>query len=137
MKKTMIMMLLCAPFIAVAENTKDLQASRDIVSPEYIVYGDWVKSVSGAWPGMKDGKTYWYKLDAKGGLWWSADGKKWSAVDGGTWGDKDGKWLKIHEGKLVWSSDGKEWSEVPEWKWQASDGKWYKFDNSWGLWVNE
>ena len=98
---------------------------------------DWMKSATGTWPGMKDGKTYWYKLDKKGGLWWSMDGKQWSAVKGGMWADKDGKWLKIHDKKLVWSADGKTWSEVPEWKWQGSDGKWYKFDMDWMLWVNE
>lgn len=97
---------------------------------------DWAKSTTGTWPGMKDGKTYWYKLDDKGKLWWSADGKKWAAVKYGAWADSDGKWLKINDMKLVWSTDGKTWAEVPEWKWKGSDGKWYKFDQSWGLWVN-
>jgi hypothetical protein len=97
---------------------------------------DWMKSPSATWPGMKDGKTYWYKLDKKGGLWWSADGNQWASVKEGTWADSDGKWLKIYHKKLVWSSDGKSWSEVPEWKWKASDGKWYKFDQTWTLWVN-
>lgn len=97
---------------------------------------DWMKSPTGTWPGMKDGKTYWYKLDPKGGLWWSADGNQWAAVKGGAWADSDGKWLKIHDKKLVWSTDGKTWSEVPDWKWKASDGKWYKFDPEWTLWVN-
>ena len=98
---------------------------------------DWTKSTTGTWPGMKDGKTYWYKLDKQGGLWWSTDGTKWAAVKGGAWADSDGKWLKIHDKKLVWSADGKTWSEVPEWKWKGSDGKWYKFDTDWTLWVNE
>lgn len=97
---------------------------------------DWMRSSTGTWPGVKDGKTYWYKLDKKGGLWWSADGNQWAAVKGGAWADGDGKWLKIHDKKLVWSTDGKSWSEVPEWKWKASDGKWYKFDQGWSLWVN-
>lgn len=101
-----------------------------------ITVDDWMRSPTGTWPGMKDGKTYWYKLDKKGGLWWSADGKKWAAVKGGTWADSEGKWLRIHDKKLVWSTDGKTWSEVPEWKWKASDGKWYKFDESWTLWIN-
>lgn len=98
--------------------------------------GEWKKSPNGSWPGMKDGKTYWYRLDKKGGLWWSTDGEKWDAVKDGAWADKAGKWLKIHNKKLVWSADGKTWSEVPQWQWQGSDGKWYKFDNKWGLWVN-
>ena len=97
---------------------------------------EWKQSPTGTWPGMKDGKTYWYKLDKKGSLWWSADGKKWAAVSDGAWMDKEGKWLKIHDKKLVWSTDGKAWAEVPEWKWEGSDGKWYKFDEKWGLWVN-
>ncbi|WP_346238233.1 hypothetical protein ABDK00_004070 [Niabella insulamsoli] len=101
------------------------------------IEGDWMKSKTQTWPGMFEGKTYWYKLDKMAKLWWSADGKKWAAVESGSWMDKDGKWLKIHEGKLVWSADGDSWSEVPEWKWEGSDGKWYKFDNSWKLWVNK
>lgn len=104
---------------------------------EHVKTGDdWMKSQTGTWPGMKDGKTYWYKLDKKGGLWWSTDGKQWVTVKGGSWADSDGKWLKIHDKKLVWSADGKSWSEVPEWKWKGSDGKWYKFDQAWTLWVN-
>jgi hypothetical protein len=97
---------------------------------------NWMKSTTGTWPGMKDGKTYWYKLDTKGGLWWSTDGTKWAVVKDKTWADSDGKWLMIQGKKLVWSTDGKSWSEVPEWKWKASDGMWYKFDAEWSLWVN-
>lgn len=103
----------------------------------FAAYTDWMKSPAQTWPGMYEGKTYWYKLDKMAKLWWSADGKKWAAVESGTWADKEGKWLKIHEGKLVWSKDGKAWSEVPEWKWEGSDGKWYKFDSSWSLWENK
>lgn len=99
------------------------------------ISSDWMKSKSGTWPGMKDGQTYWYKLDKKGGLWWSADGKKWAAVNDGAWADKSGKWIKIHEGKLVWSADGNSWSPVPDWAWEGSDGKWYKFNDKWELWV--
>ena len=98
---------------------------------------DWKASKTGTWAGMKDGKTYWYKIDKEAMLWWSTDGKKWAKVSDGMWADKDGKWLKIHEGKLVWTTDGKSWAEVPEWKWEGSDGKWYKFDAKWKLWVNE
>lgn len=95
-----------------------------------------MKSPTGTWPGMQDGKTYWYKLDKKAGLWWSTDGTKWASVNGSSWADSDGKWLKVHNKKLVWSTDGKTCSEVPEWKWKASDGKWYKFDAHWSLWIN-
>ena len=103
----------------------------------YAPSADWVRSTTGTWSGVKDGATYWYKLDKKGGLWWSTDGKKWASVKDGTWMDKSGKWIRIHDKKLVWSADGKSWSEVPEWKWQGSDGKWYKFDTDWTLWINE
>lgn len=98
---------------------------------------EWKQSSTGTWPGMKDGQTYWYKLDNKAMLWWSTDGKTWEQVKDQDWADKSGKWLKISHKKLVWSADGKTWSEVPEWKWEGSDGKWYKFDSKWMLWVNE
>ncbi|WP_127132811.1 hypothetical protein [Pseudoflavitalea rhizosphaerae] len=128
MKKSILILALCLPVALISSSYKTLPAT---ISSK----GDWMKSKTGTWPGMKDGKTYWYKLDKKAGLWWSTDGKKWEAVGDGAWADKDGKWLKIHEGKLVWSTDGNTWSEVPEWKWEGSDGKWYKFDNNWQLWV--
>lgn len=100
--------------------------------------GDWKKVDNQTWPGMKDGKTYWYKLDKNAKLWWSMDGKEWAEVKDGMWADKDGKWLKIHNKKLVWSADmGETWGEVPEWKWEASDGMWYKFDKNWTLWMNK
>jgi len=118
-------------------NTELSQAGSATNTNLHIPAGDWTKSSNGTWPGMKDSKTYWYKLDKNAGLWWSTDGKKWAAVKDGMWADKDGKWLKIHQGKLVWSTDGKQWSEVPDWKWEGSDGKWYKFDSKWTLWVNE
>ena len=115
--------------ISMAESNTPLSVHTPAVS--------WVKATTGTWPGMKDGKTYWYKLDKKAGLWWSTDGKQWTAVKDGLWADKEGKWLKIHQGKLDWSTDGQQWSEVPDWKWEGSDGKWYKFDAKWSLWVNE
>ena len=128
-------------FMMIASNIVTTYAEGSIAGGQgtsgYARSADWMRSSTGTWPGMKDGKTYWYKLDKKAGLWSSADGKQWSAVKGGQWADKDGKWIKIHEKKLVWSTDGKSWSEVPEWKWQGSDGKWYKFDTDWALWVNE
>lgn len=99
---------------------------------------DWEKSKTGTWSGKKDGKTYWYKLDKNAQLWWSTDGQQWAVVDGGMWADKDGRWLKIGDGKLWWTADGgKNFAEVPEWKWEAPDGKWYKFDAKWTLWVNK
>ena len=122
---------LCTGSTRAENKLTDVHGSTGIVPS-----ADWMRSSTGTWPGMKDGKTYWYKLDKKGGLWWSIDGKKWSAVEDGAWADKDGKWIRIHEGKLVWSTDGKTWSEVPDWKWEGSDGKWYKLDMHWTLWVN-
>ncbi|NII28845.1 hypothetical protein HB364_27450 [Pseudoflavitalea sp. X16] len=136
MKRTMNLMAICMPLLMATHG--NLQAaSQPMPGMSYSVQvADWMKSTTGTWPGMKDGKTYWYKLDKKGGLWWSTDGKKWAAVKEGAWADKDGKWLKIHDKKLVWSTDGKTWAEVPEWKWQGADNKWYKFDSDWALWVN-
>ncbi len=114
-----------------------LNAENQLATVFYFKADSWKKVKNQTWPGIKDGTTYWYKIDKMAKLWWSTDGKKWAPVDDGAWMDKDGKWLKINDGKLVWSSDGKDWAEVPEWKWQASDGKWYKFDQKWELWVNE
>ncbi len=136
MKRISILTAIFLPALIVATTT--VQAKYKM--PNHAGYSmdmtDWTKSSTGTWPGVKDGVTYWYKLDNKGGLWWSTDGKKWAMVKDGTWADKDGKWLKIHDKKLVWSKDGKTWTEVPEWKWEGADGKWYKFDNSWTVWVN-
>lgn len=98
---------------------------------------DWMKSTSGTWTGMSDGKKVWYKLNSKDAtLWWSADaGKTWTAVPNGMWQDKDGKWLKINSGKLVWSADGgKTWVDVPDGTWQDTEGNWFKFDKDWMLW---
>lgn len=132
MKKTILLMAFCLP---VALITSSFTSNNETPVHHTEVKKDWMKSSTGTWPGMKDGKTYWYKIDKKAGLWWSTDGKKWEAVSDGAWADKDGKWLKIHDKKLVWSADGNSWSEVPEWKWEGSDGKWYKFDQKWSLWV--
>lgn len=137
MKRKFSLMAIGMPILlAIAGN---VQASENTQpgTDQLATVGEWKKASTGTWPGMKDGKTYWYKLDKKGGLWWSADGKKWAAVADGMWADKEGKWIKIHDKKLVWSTDGKAWVEVPEWKWEGSDGKWYKFDPNWGLWINE
>jgi hypothetical protein len=132
MKRTILLMAFCLP---VALMTSSFTNNNDTQAVQAEMKNDWMKSSTGTWPGMKDGKTYWYKLDKKAGLWWSTDGKKWEAVSDGAWADKDGKWLKIHDKKLVWSADGNSWSDVPEWKWEGSDGKWYKFDQKWSLWV--
>lgn len=129
-------MAICMPILFAA--TAHVQASAKTLSSfgHTVTADEWKKAATGTWPGMKDGITYWYKLDKKAGLWWSTDGKKWAAVTDGMWADKAGKWLKIHNKKLVWSTDGKAWAEVPEWKWEGADGKWYKFDAGWQLWVN-
>ncbi len=78
----------------------------------------------------------WFKLDKNARLWVSGDGKEWMEVSDGMWLDKEGRQLKIGEGKLWWTSDGgKNFSEVPEWKWKGPKGEWYKFDAKWTLWV--
>ncbi len=134
MKNVMTIALLTASlFTAPAMTATATATGNETAAPAF----EWAKSPTGTWAGTLDGKTMWYKLDKKGGLWHSADGKKWMEDKSGAWTDKEGKWLKIHDKKLVWSTDGQSWSEVPEWKWEGSDGKWYKFDASWGLWVNE
>lgn len=132
MKKSMVVLAICLP---VALLLSSYSATLNTDNKISCSHADWMKSKTGTWPGMKDGKTYWYKLDKKGGLWWSTDGKKWAAVSDGAWADKEGKWLKIHEGKLVSSADGNTWTEVPDWKWEGSDGKWYKFNDKWELWI--
>lgn len=129
--------LIAACFMINSVLINDLKAVNEVSSAYSLKKAGWKKVTNQAWPGIKDGTTYWYKIDKMAKLWWSTDGKKWAAVEDGTWMDKDGKWLKIHMGKLVWSTDGKQWEAVPEWKWQGSDGKWYKFDQHWTLWVNE
>lgn len=132
MKKTIIVTM--AAVFALLSTT--VVSANPLPSASGIHFNEWKASKTGTWAGMKDGKTYWYKIDKSAKLWWSADGKKWAKVDDGMWADKEGKWLKIHEGKLVWTANGKDWAEVPEWKWEGSDGKWYKFDAKWKLWVN-
>lgn len=135
MKNAKNFLVICS-FLCMAGNSFAYGHHEPVTGTNNAVRQDWKKSSTATWPGMKDGKTYWYKLDKKGGLWWSEDGKKWAAVPDGAWADKEGKWLKIYDKKLVWSTDGSSWAEVPEWKWEGSDGKWYKFDSNWMLWVN-
>ncbi|MGJ7031307.1 hypothetical protein [Niabella hirudinis] len=134
MKKA-ILIAVC--FIISNTGISELNASNGVPLTYHSKKAEWKKVKNQAWPGIKDGTTYWYKLDKMAKLWWSTDGKKWAAVKGGAWMDKDGKWLRIHQGKLVWPAEGAKWEEVPEWKWQGADGKWYKFDQHWALWVNE
>lgn len=134
MKRIMYVAAVCLLLLAASSSFSGVVPAN--IHPYTGITGTWKKSPEGTWPGMKDGNTYWYKLDKNARLWWSTDGKQWEAMKDGVWMDKDGKWLKIHHKKLVWSADGKTWSEVPEWKWQGSDGKWYKFDHKWMLWVN-
>ncbi len=130
--------MMIAVFAAAVFTATTMEASTPAASGvNTAAFREWKKSASGTWAGMHEGKTLWYKLDKKGGLWHSTDGKEWMADKGGAWTDKDGKWLKIHDKKLVWSTDGTSWTEVPEWKWEGADGKWNKFDAKWNLWVNE
>ena len=129
--------LIVACFMLNSVLINELNAGNAVSSAYSSKKAGWKKVANQAWPGVKDGTTYWYKIDKMAKLWWSADGKQWAAVEDGAWMDKDGKWLKIYKGKLVWSTDGKQWDAVPEWKWQGSDGKWYKFDQHWTLWVND
>ncbi|WP_276482839.1 hypothetical protein [Paraflavitalea pollutisoli] len=136
MKRIVGLMAICMPLLVATTSNVQANTVANPTPHHKHTMDDWKKSTTGTWPGMKDGVTYWYKLDKKAGLWWSTDGKKWAEVKEGAWADKDGKWLKIHDKKLVWSTDGKAWAEVPEWKWEGSDGKWYKFDSSWMLWIN-
>ncbi|NLR60400.1 hypothetical protein HGH93_19975 [Chitinophaga polysaccharea] len=137
MKKIFKLLSTAMVMLLIISNVDTSMANTNLSLSIHAPAVEWKKSTTGTWPGMKDGKIYWYKLDKNASLWWSADGKKWAAVKDGLWADKEGKWLKIYQGKLVWSTDGKQWSEVPDWKWEGSDGKWYKFDAKWSLWVNE
>lgn len=133
MKNAMSIAVL-AIFLFAASETVTAKPATSGETP--VSFREWAKSATGTWAGMVEGKMHWYKLDKKGGLWQSVDGKKWVSDKSGAWADKEGKWLKIHDKQLVWSADGKSWSEVPEWKWEGADGKWYKFDASWNVWVN-
>src|SRR5215207_7553308 len=101
MKKSII--ALAAICMMLGVNAKSPAVSASKLTPASVNSG-WVKSKEGTWAGMKDGKSYWYKLDKSAKLWWSADGgKKWAAVADGMWADKDGKWLKIVKNNLMWT----------------------------------
>jgi len=136
MKKTIFLVGLCLPLLFAGAAAAIVNPENQPATATHTTIAEWTKSTTGAWAGVREGATYWYKLDKNAQLWWSIDGKEWAAVKDGMWADKEGKWLKIHDKKLVWTTDGKEWGEVPEWKWEGADGKWYKFDANWALWVN-
>jgi len=132
--KKLFLLMTCSCFL-LTTNVKIHAGTPDPVNHSFIAE-EWTKSKDGVWEGIKDKKTYWYKLDKEAKLWWSTNGKKWEAVTDGMWADADGKWLKIGDGKLWWSADkGANWSEVPDWKWEGPKGHWYKFDKDWSVWV--
>lgn len=126
-----------APMLMIAS----LPANHLTASPKSsahigIVQENWIQLTKGAWPGIKNGQTYWYILDIKGNLWCSKDGYDWRNEMQGVWMDGDGKMLHIHKQHLYCSTDGKSWTRVHAKAWKASDGKRYKFDKSWKVWVN-
>lgn len=103
-----------------------------------IVSMDWVKTPTGTWEGVRDGKKLFYKINATdGSLWSSADNQKWEAVKEGLWQDKNGKWLKLEANELKSSPDGKTWSVVLDSQWESANGTWYKFDKDLILWVKK
>jgi hypothetical protein len=123
-----------------ASNALEMRYAAVNATTVNIGEAEWMKSTSQTWTGMHDMKKTWYKMNTKdASLWWSTDeGKTWAAVADGMWQDKEGKWLKVNEGKLVWSADGgKTWIEVPDWTWQDADGTWCKFDKDWTLWTKK
>lgn len=132
MKKPLL--IVSAVMLLLAAGRKAITARSP--HPLYTQELSWSKSKTGVWLGMADNKLHWYKLDKSARLWASADGKEWQEVTEGLWQDKEGRQLKIGEGRLWWTSDeGKNFMEVPEWKWKGPKGEWYKFDAKWTLWV--
>lgn len=126
--------ILCGVMIFTSAVNKEVEAAIYT----YDQNDEWTKTKSGMWPGLRDGKTYWYKLDKDAKLSWSTDGKSWSQVANGMWADKSGRWMKVENQKLVWSTDmGTNWSDVPEGRWEGSDSRWYKFDKDWTLMVKK
>jgi hypothetical protein len=99
---------------------------------------NWTKAKNNSWPGVINEQTYWYKLDGRAELLWSADGKKWEEDTDGMWADKEGVFYKIDGTQLAQSTDaGNTWNETPEWQWQAVDGRWYKLDKDRVVWVSK
>lgn len=66
MKRTIILLAIAMPLAISAVNVQ--AASTGIVNTDYSTIADWTRSANNVWPGMKDGKTYWYKLDENAGL---------------------------------------------------------------------
>ncbi|MCE3227205.1 MAG: hypothetical protein K0S32_1756 [Bacteroidetes bacterium] len=97
---------------------------------------DWKKSEKGNWMGNN---KVWYKLNKNDKtIWMSTDGKKWDKAKDNMWQSKDGKWVKINDGKVVESGDsGKTWTEASDWTWEGGNGMFYKFDLSWDLWESK
>jgi hypothetical protein len=137
MKKILILMNLflvvfcIQPLLLKAQNTNknDNKSTRTY---------NWTKAKNNSWPGVINEQTYWYKLDGRAELLWSADGKKWEEDTDGMWADKEGVFYKIDGTQLAQSTDaGNTWNETPEWQWQAVDGRWYKLDKDRVVWVSK
>jgi hypothetical protein len=125
-----IFLVVCClqPLLLNAQNAKKTNTSSKAEA--------WKKTKDNSWPGVADEKTYWYKLDSKAKLMWSADRKSWEEDSDGMWADKEGVFYKLDGHKLVESTDaGNSWNETFEWKWLAVDGRWYKLDKDHVVWV--
>ena len=131
MKNTFSLFILASIFVLSSITNASAQTKKPISS---VI--DWQKSSTGTWIGMN---RYTYKFDKANTIVFSSeDGTNFTEVQENVWQDKNGKWLKIYNGKLMSSNDGsKTWSEVPEWKFEGGDGKWYKFDSTWTLWIKK
>lgn len=98
----------------------------------------WERAKNNSWPGVLNEQPYRNKLDEKGKLWWSSDGKNWVEDTDGMWADKEGVFYKMDGSKVVESKDGAStWDETSEWKWLAVDGRWYKLDKDGVVWVSK
>ncbi|HYG49547.1 MAG TPA: hypothetical protein VD905_01540 [Flavobacteriales bacterium] len=103
-----------------------------------VLQRDWVRADKGYWRGKKENDIVYYRLDADGRVYWSADAKTWSQLASATWMDYDGKWYKVHNNLFFMSDDsGKTWGSVPGAAWRGGDGRWYKFDDHWNVWVEK
>jgi hypothetical protein len=130
MKRVLIAAVAACTLVALApENLNARPETR-----AYDVSTPWVKSKTAVWVGQYNTK---YKIDKKGKVSVSKDGKTWKPAKDGIWLDHLGKWMKIDQKKVKWSdNEGKTWSETPDWKWQGGDGRWYKFDKQFSLWAS-